>query len=452
MIGSGATRLCAVARTRYIGTGGAPWGWRAEGHGTGGRTLLDDSEIRFEIPETDEREDPVAPRIMLYSHDTYGLGHIRRARTIAMALAARFEGASILIATGSPIVGRFDFPPGVDFVRIPGVVKLPSGDYASESMHLDIAQTVALRERILRTTAEAFEPDLTIVDKEPTGLRGEMLPTLDLLKARGARIVLGLRDVLDEASALKAEWARKGALDAIERYYDEIWVYGLREIFEPLAGVPLSVKTEAKLRYTGYLRREAPGEWPEPNMVERVPSGSVLVTPGGGGDGDVLIDWVLRAYESDARLSVPALIVFGPFLNAERRAEFERRAHRFRTIRTRNFDSRLERLMIESRGVIAMGGYNTFCEILSFDKPAAIAPRITPRMEQYLRVAAAEKIGLVRMLPPVRNGQDRPDPAAMVDAIRAFGTQPLPSEARIDGLLDGLDRVTELTRAALAPR
>jgi len=178
----------------------------------------------------------------------------------------------------------------------------------------------------------------------------------------------------------------------------------------------------------------------------------VLVTPGGGGDGGALIDWVLRAYETDKTLSVPALIVFGPFLNAERRAEFERRAHRFRTIRTRNFDSRLERLMIEARGVIAMGGYNTFCEILSFDKPAALAPRITPRMEQYLRVAAAEKIGLVRMLPPVRDDGDVPDPAAMARAIRALDSQPLPSAARIDGLLDGLDRVIDLTDAALNSR
>jgi len=396
--------------------------------------------------------DPVAPRIMLYSHDTYGLGHIRRARTIATALAARFEGASILIATGSPIVGRFDFPQGVDFVRIPGVVKLPSGDYASDTMHLDIAQTVALRERILLTTAEAFAPDIVIVDKEPTGLRGEMIPTLDHLKEQDAHIVLGLRDVLDEAGALKTEWLRKSAGEAVEKYYDALWIYGLSAIFEPLAGLELSDAVRARIHYTGYLRREAPEEWPEQHEAERIPAGSVLVTPGGGGDGEALIDWVLRAYEADRQLSVPALIVFGPFMNAERRTEFERRAHRFRTIRTRNFDSRLERLMIESRGVIAMGGYNTFCEILSFDKPAALAPRITPRMEQYLRIAAAEKIGLVRMLPPVQNGAGLPDPAAMGAAIRELNQQPLPSAAKIDGLLDGLDRVCELTRAALVGR
>ena len=394
--------------------------------------------------------DPTAPRIMLYSHDTYGLGHIRRARTIATALASRFRDASILIATGSPLVGRFDFPQGVDFVRIPGVVKLPSGDYASDTMHLDIAQTVDLRERILLTTAEAFAPDLLIVDKEPTGLRGEMIPTLDHMRAKGTRIVLGLRDVLDEKTALHAEWERKEAYAAIERFYDDIWVYGLREIFEPLAGLTLPARTMDRIKYTGYLRREAPEDWPEPTIGDAMVENAVLVTPGGGGDGEALIDWVLRAYETNTSLSTPSLLVFGPFMAAEKRAEFERRAHRFRTIRTRAFDSRIERLMMDARGVIAMGGYNTFCEILSFDKPAAIAPRTTPRMEQYLRVAAAAKIGLVRMLPPVSDGSGPPDPAAMVDAIRAFDTQPLPSAARIDGLLDGLDKVGDLTSNALA--
>ncbi len=402
------------------------------------------------ISSKGEAVDPSAPRIMLYSHDTYGLGHIRRARTIATALATRFTKASILIATGSPIVGRFDFPQGVDFVRIPGVVKLPSGDYASDTMHLDIAQTVELRERILLTTAEAFAPDLLIVDKEPTGLRGEMIPTLEHLRDNGTRIVLGLRDVLDEATALDAEWTRKEAYAAIERFYDDIWVYGLREIFEPLAGLSLPARTLDRVEYTGYLRREAPEEWPDAPIGDAMAADSVLVTPGGGGDGEALVDWVLRAYEADTSLSTPALLVFGPFMAAERRAEFERRAHRFRTIRTRAFDSRIERLMIEARGIIAMGGYNTFCEILSFDKPAAIAPRITPRMEQYLRVAAAEKRGLVRMLPPVGDGSAPPDPAAMVEAIRAFSAQPLPSAARIDGLLDGLDKVGDLTQAALA--
>jgi len=351
-------------------------------------------------PELESLTEKPAPRILFYSHDTFGLGHIRRTRAIAMALAAAHPGASILIVTGSPIVGRFDFPDGVDFVRIPGVVKLSSGDYVTHNMNLKIEQTVKLRRAIIRQTARVFDPDLVIVDKEPAGFRGEMLHTLKKMRERGAKVVLGIRDVLDDPEVLAKEWKRKKAIAAVETYYDALWIYGLEDIYNPLQGLTLSSETLEKVRYTGYLRRQ-PADWPDPSIPRDRPDDFILVTPGGGGDGDALIDWVLSAYEADPTLSIPALIVFGPFMKPESRRAFERRAHRFRTLETRSFDSRMERLMIEAKGVIAMGGYNTFCEILSFDKPAAIAPRITPRLEQFIRAKAADDFGLINMLPPI---------------------------------------------------
>ena len=399
-------------------------------------------------PEPESLTKKLAPRILFYSHDTFGLGHIRRTRAIAIALAEAHPGASILIVTGSPIVGRFDFPDGVDFVRIPGVVKLSSGDYVTHNMNLKIDQTVKLRRAIIRQTARVFDPDLVIVDKEPTGFRGEMLHTLKKISERGAKIVLGIRDVLDDPKALAIEWKRKKAIEAVEKYYDALWIYGLKDIYDPLQGLALSEDTLAKVEYTGYLPRQ-PADWPDPSIPKDRPDDFILVTPGGGGDGDTLIDWVLSAYEADPELSVPALILFGPFMNQQSRRAFELRAHRFRTLETLSFDSRIERLMIEAKGIVAMGGYNTFCEILSFDKPAALAPRVSPRLEQYIRAKAADEFGLIHMLPPI--GTDaKPDPHIMAKAIRGLLTQNPPSKAAIPGLLDGLDRVVELTSSALA--
>ncbi|MEL6281254.1 MAG: hypothetical protein AAFQ73_00720 [Pseudomonadota bacterium] len=394
--------------------------------------------------QTARSEFPRGPRVLLYSHDTFGLGHLRRSRAIAIALVEAYPDASVLIVTGSPIVGRFDFPRGVDFVRVPGVVKLPSGDYATHNMSLDIADTTELRRSIILDTARSFAPDLLIVDKEPTGFRGELLPTLELMRSRGSKIVLGLRDVLDEPDALSTEWDRKNAMPAVERFYDEIWVYGLKDIYDATQGLKLSKSVRNRIRYTGYLKRET-ADWPEPvpNGDER--SDYVLITAGGGGDGDWLMDWAISAYENDPTLTTPALMVFGPFLNAERRRDFEMRAAQFDAIRTLSFDSRLERLMLDAVGVVAMGGYNTFCEVLSFDKPAVIAPRTSPRLEQYIRAHAASTLGLVRMLPTLGAAGENRDPKVMADAIRNLPTQRRPSAAHIPGLLGGLDAVVSLT-------
>ena len=142
-------------------------------------------------------------RVLLYSHDTFGLGHLRRSRTIAQALTAADPALSALIMTGSPIAGRFDFPDRVDHVRLPGVVKLPDGAYASHNLGVDIEETVKLRSALLLAAEETFDPDLLIVDKEAWGFRNELAPTLARAKARGARLVLGIRDVLDEPETLK---------------------------------------------------------------------------------------------------------------------------------------------------------------------------------------------------------------------------------------------------------
>ena len=381
-----------------------------------------------------------AKRVLIYSHDSFGLGHLRRCRAIAHALVEAEKDLSVLILSGSPIIGNFDFRARVDFVRVPGIIKLRNGEYTALKLHIGLEQTLALRASILQHTAEVFDPDLFLVDKEPLGLRGEVADALALLKGRGTRLVLGLRDVLDEPSLLEPEWRRKNVLPALRDLYDEIWVYGLPQICEPLAGLALPQAVRRKMVYTGYLRREIPATPPSPDLVAFAQQPFILVTPGGGGDGDELIDWVLRAYESGADLPWRALLVFGPFMAPERQAEFRERAARLPNLMTKTFDAHIEALVARADGVVAMGGYNTFCEILSFDRRAILVPRTRPRLEQYIRAASAERLGLVRMLAD----DGRRDARRMAAALRRLPQQKRPSEAVLPGLLDGLANVHRL--------
>jgi len=233
-----------------------------------------------------DRGGAAGPRILIYSHDTFGLGHLRRCRAIANRLVKARSNVSVVIISGSPIIGSFEFGDGVDYVRVPGVVKLPDGNYTTSSLSLDLEETVAMREAIIMATARTLKPDLLIVDKEPTGFRDELLPALALLKEMGTRIVLGVRDVLDEAATIVPEWERKGAVEALKRYYDHVWVYGLPEVHEPLAAFHLPAEIEDRILYTGYLRRELPPKPQSTRYPRLTREPFVLVTTGGGGDGD----------------------------------------------------------------------------------------------------------------------------------------------------------------------
>jgi predicted glycosyltransferase len=156
---------------------------------------------------------------------------------------------------------------------------------------------------------------------------------------------------------------------------------------------------------------------------------------------------VISAYEADPGIPFPALILFGPFMAAERRAWFQERIAVLPKLYGITFAPRVEPLFERALGVVAMGGYNTFCEILSFWKPALIVPRTRPRLEQLIRAERAARLGLVRLLPD----DDRHNPFVMAQMLRDLPSWPAPDPRRFPGLLDGLERIAELAAPWLDP-
>jgi predicted glycosyltransferase len=376
-------------------------------------------------------------RILMYSHDTFGLGHLRRCRTIAHALVEAFKGVHVLIISGSQIAGAFDFKARVDFVKIPSVIKLYNGEYTSIGRHINIEETIEWRTKIIRSTAESFEPDILIVDKEPLGLKRELLPTLRYLKGRGCRLVVGLRDVLDDDELLAAEWGRNDTLRHIDRFYDDIWIYGPEGFWNPLQGLPLPQGLDRRFTYTGFLRREMPARV-QPRDAS-LPERYLLVTAGGGGDGAPLMRAAIRARAVAPEKHLPFVILLGPFMSAEERSEIRALAAPDPAIHLVDFVNQPEALIDRAAAIVGMAGYNTFCEILSFDKPAMLVPRVLPRREQLIRAVRAAELGLVDALPP----DEADDPAAMSARLLALPGRARPLEAGAASMLGGLQRIRE---------
>jgi predicted glycosyltransferase len=154
----------------------------------------------------------------------------------------------------------------------------------------------------------------------------------------------------------------------------------------------------------------------------------------------LVVDWVLRAYEHDPGIPLAAVLVLGPFMPPAMQRQFRERAKRLRRIAVVTFDAHVELLMERAVGVVAMAGYNTFCEILSLDKRAILVPRTKPREEQLLRALRAAELGLVRTLDP----RGVHDPAVMAAALRGLAQQMPPSSRGAERMLGGLDIITDL--------
>jgi len=385
-------------------------------------------------------------RILMYSHDTFGLGHLRRCRTIAHSLVEDFRGLSVLIISGATIAGAFDYRARVDFVKIPSVIKLHNGEYQSMERHRDLDDTLKMRRAIIRHTAETFDPDIFIVDKEPMGLKGEVEETLTYLKTRGTTLILGLREVMDSPHLLDAEWKRKNVMPKIAQFYDNVWVYGPPDFYDPLVGLDVPESVRNKMSFVGFLQRGVSKE-ELPNHRPREPY--ILVTTGGGGDGADLVNDVMRAYQRDETLQHKALVVLGPYMPTNKRRKLMRRAESIPWIEVIEFDNRMEELVAGATAVVAMGGYNTYCEILSFDKPALIVPRVQPREEQLIRAQRATEMGLVDMLLP----EESEDPARMSAALKALLQRPAPSKSASEAVrLEGLPHISQIVDDLLERR
>jgi predicted glycosyltransferase len=341
-------------------------------------------------------------RIALYSHDTMGLGHTRRNLLIAKSFASALPHADVLMITGARESSSFAFPQRVDCLTLPSLHKGLDGNYQARSLNLALPHMIALRTSIIKAALDSFKPDVLIVDNVPRGAVRELEPILPELSGR-TRCVLGLRDVLDDPATVRVEWRRLGNEEAICDYYGAVWVYGDRKVYDPVKAYGFSPEVAAKVRYAGYFDRcgtaaEAPAQ----------PFALCLV--GGGQDGARLA----QAF-AEARLpeGMSGVIVTGPFMPEEAKERLRQRASENPRLKLLDFVPEATALIGAAERVITMGGYNTVSEVLCYEKPALIVPRVRPRREQLVRAERLFELGLADLLHP-----DALSPDALGDWLR----------------------------------
>ncbi|MBI5649050.1 MAG: glycosyltransferase [Chloroflexi bacterium] len=377
-------------------------------------------------------------RILYYSHDTFGLGHIRRTLAIADQVARDVSGARQLLITGSMVAGAFALPPHLDLIKLPALSKHSDGRYKARALPLSLAQTMAWREQMILQAVQAFQPDVLLVDKTPAGVEGELLPTLRHLKTwmPHTHLVLGMRDIEDDPASTCAEWDATGARKLHTDVYDRILLYGLREVFDPVREYQMPPAAAAKIIPTGYLGRRIATR--PPQVIRReLDAGNralIVVTAGGGGDGFELIKSYLDARATNATLrDAHSLIVTGPLM-ARGKRELLKNAGRAENLSVIEFTPDLLSYLSAADLVVSMAGYNTVCETLSLGARLLLVPRVKPRLEQRIRAEALAARGLAHMI--------LPDDLAPQNFARAIETALRAPAPQITLDLKGLERVS----------
>lgn len=392
-------------------------------------------------------------KLLVYSHDTYGLGNIRRMLAICQHLQKTIPELSILLITGSPVIHSLRLPALLDYIKLPCLTRIGRGQYQTKYLSDDIADAIQLRSDLILSTVVNFKPDLLMVDKKPKGVKGELAATLNFLRTERPRTrqLLILRDILDSPESIRSNWDRNGHYEAIEEFYDSVLVLGERRIFDPIEEYRFPPSVAAKVEFCGYIRKGPDGKSVDQIRRElRLTEAEklVLATAGGGQDGYNLIETYLKAIGSiTSDWRIKSLIVCGPEMPESQRERLQQLSNADSRIAFYEFAGDMVGLMAMADVIVSMGGYNSVCEILSLNKRAIVIPRYRPTEEQWIRADRMSRLGYFKTIHP-----DELTPELLLNNLTEclLANQTIPDIPEIN--LDGLPFVAARIRSLLFDR
>jgi predicted glycosyltransferase len=346
-------------------------------------------------------------KLLFYCQHILGIGHLIRSMEIVRGLLADFE---ICFVNGGRVVEDFPIPTGVQVVNLPAIAT----DTEFQALraidpHQDLEAVFDLRTSMLLELVDSFEPDLLVIELFPFGRRRfstELIPWIERAKARGAKIVCSLRDIV----VTKQDQTRHEdkICRLINQYFDLLLIHG-DPTFQPLE---LSFSRVRDLNcpvfYTGYVVQkstEAEAEWLLADRDGQRPVGDhrplILTSVGGGRFGHELLFCVVEAARYLEHLPHQILVFAGPFCPSEVFTALEAKAAQRPNVTLQRYTPNLLAHMHQADLSISMAGYNTTMNVLTSGLRAMVLPFTgNDDQEQTLRAERLEELGIVRVIRP----------------------------------------------------
>ena len=368
-------------------------------------------------------------RIAIHVQHLMGIGHLRRAATIARACAE--AGHVVLCVSGGMPVDGLDTG-AAGFAQLPPV---RAQDLSYKTL-VDAAGNVvderwkAHRRDSLLSRVAAFKPDIIITEMFPFGrrlLRFELEPLIEWAADHSVRLVASIRDILEGFPGPAGRM--DDVVNRVNGHYDLVLVHSDPEWVVLADTFPDAARIADKVRYTGYVAAQAatdttllPGSEHSGGR-----NNEVLVSTGGGVVGyDLAASAVATASLSPASRTWRVLI--GPNLPD---SDFQalKDAASDNTVVERNrpdFGSLLARAAVS----VSQCGYNTVADLLATSTPAVLVPFFEAgQVEQTRRARLLAERGRAVVVDPAAFG-----PAELADAVEAaVGWQNTTPPARLDG-------------------
>jgi predicted glycosyltransferase len=344
-------------------------------------------------------------RIMLYSHNTRGIGHAAKLLAIAWSLYKRLPESSILYCGGGLHEMAALLPPNTDYVKLPSFdAKRGAGKtrILPARLHISVDHMLAIRRAILGTVASTYQPHVLLADFYPVGKEQELVDALDWLKSYPAsRVYLGLRDIIDYPS-----WTIRflsGHFDAIRKYIDQVFIYGDPALFDFVGTYQLPDDIALRSVYTGYVvnRDQSWQSVDDVRSLLGVGEGQLLiaVSAGGGKDSADILLSIIRVQKFFAELHRLCWVVIGGPLAREEEWQGLQEAVQGTAIKLIRYWPLLVEVINAADLFIGTCGYNLSAEVIATGTPAIFIPIPRKEAEQAIRAQTLSQHGLGQVVP-----------------------------------------------------
>ncbi len=337
-------------------------------------------------------------RIALYWHNGRSLGHTVRSATLGQALLNRIP-ASIIVGITGASKGFELLPPGMDLVKIPSYLTYDrtEGVHADPVLAVTKEQFQHIRENLISTFVQDFQPHALIIDFHPYGKNGELIPTL--LNSPKTHKVLGLRGILGSPAETNRDFFSPHLVAFMQEHFSAIHVYIDQQVFrlEDHYSIPGSLSTMFK--YTGYVTRTTLATKTEARtLLELEQDARIIVISFGGGQGTEPI-WqaILNGLSKLQNQFDYAYLSAGPYLEIGSYERLQTRASQHPNWTWTRLLNPLPAWIKASDFFIGSGGYNTLAEIIATGANALIIPRQLNELEQEIHAQKLASLHLFRI-------------------------------------------------------
>jgi predicted glycosyltransferase len=373
-----------------------------------------------------------SPKVLFYVQHLLGIGHVKRATTLARAMTAK--GFDVTVISGGDDIPVLDSR-GMTFVQLPSV---RANDRNFEGL-VDVDGNPiddALKEQRTQKLLDIFndtQPNILMVELYPFGrrqLRFELIPLLEAANAVTPRphIVCSVRDILVEKNKphRDAEMVEQARL-----YFDDVLVHGdpslipFDKTFRPAKSI------EDILHYTGYVVDNDLAQNAEGDQG----LGEIIVSSGSGAVGEKLLRTALKARSLTRVADRTWRVLVGYSMSKEIFDSLKQEEEPGLIVERARSD--FVTLLKNCHLSISQGGYNTVMEVLATGANGIAVPYAGGHeTEQTLRVGLLAERGLIRQIP-----EEELTVEGLVEEIEAAVLQPLDGSNRID--MDGALKTAE---------